>query len=414
MDSMAAHPGIVIDSQARTRFDVPPPPAGSTLAAFHLAELGGPSLSLRSELAWLAEGGPLEVVVPGPGGVAEVYGEIADVTTLDFSTVTVPDGLLAATRVGRGTVRDGVRFRAHIRRTRPALVVAVTTMLPALLLAARAERVPRLVYAAELAPRGDVVRRVSGAALLRLTRALADGLVCCSEAVAAQFEGPDAPPIGVAYPPIAAGGAGDGEGLRARLGIEPSAPCVAVVGNISHGRGQDVLVRALPSVRARLPELRVLVVGDPHPRTADVAYRDELVELARALGVDDALVFTGFVRRIGDVYAAADAVAVPARREAFGRVAAEALVAGRPVVATRVGGVPEVVRAGTDAILVAPNDPGALARGLIDVLTDEALRARLVRAGASRVRREFSPERSLERFAAVVQAMGARQRRDCG
>jgi D-inositol-3-phosphate glycosyltransferase len=289
-------------------------------------------------------------------------------------------------------------------------------MLPALLVAARAERVPRLVYAAELVPTGPGLgRRIGGVALLRLSRSLADGLVCCSETVAAQFRAPGAPPIAVAYPPIGPDGKpGDGAALRARLGIAPGAPCVAVIGNISRGRGQDVLVRALPSLRARLPELRALVVGDPHPRTADVAYRDELAALARALDVDDALVFTGFVDRIADVYAAADVVAVPARREAFGRVAAEALVAGRPVVVTRVGAVPEVLRDGIDAILVAPDDPEALAAALIDVLTDEALRSRLVEAGASRVRREFSPERSLERFATAVQAMGARQRRDCG
>jgi glycosyltransferase involved in cell wall biosynthesis len=180
---------------------------------------------------------------------------------------------------------------------------------------------------------------------------------------------------------------------------------VAVVGSISRQRGQDVLVEALPSLRERVPDVRVLMVGDPHPRPADRAYRGELAERAGRLGVAEQVVWTGAVERIADVYAAADAVVNPTRRESFGRVAAEALLAGRPVVSTRVGGVPEVLRDGVDGLLVEPDSPDALAAAVVRVLTDPDLAARLVDAGAERVRREFSRERSLAGFAEAVWAL---------
>lgn len=384
------------------------PLAARTLAVFHLAETSGPSLSLEAELESLARSGSLHVLVPGPGRVAERYADFADVEVAPYSALTLPRGPAGAVQLAGRVRREMRMFRARLRELRPQRVVAVTTMLPALLLAARAEGVPVLVYAAEMVPRGPGAgRRAGGAVALGTTRRLAGAIACCSDAVAAQFAAPGAPPTITVHPPIRPPDGGDREGFRRRHGIDSDAPCVAVIGSISHGRGQDVLLRALPRLRERFPDMRVLLVGEPHPRSADAAYRDELRSLAAGLGVTGALVWTGFVERLSDVYAAADAVASPARREAFGRVAAEALLAGRPVVAARVQAVPEVLRDGVDALLVPPDDPDALATALERVLDDRELSDRLVRNGADRVAREFSPERSLERFAAAVDALGA-------
>jgi glycosyltransferase involved in cell wall biosynthesis len=364
---------------------------------FHLAEASGPSLSLRAEAAWLAGGGPVDVVVPAAGHVADEYGRFADVTTLDYAPLT----RTTATRMAR----DVRTFRAHVRRTRPARVLVVTTALPGALAAARAEDVPALLYAGELVPTGPgPARRLGGALVLGHARRRASAVVCCSRTVARQFEGHPAP-VFVAYPPIAPHVAGDGAGLRARLGIAPDATCVAAVGSIGHARGQDILIRAVPRIQERFPDVRVVVAGAPHPRPADKRYAAELRRLARDVGVEPALAWPGHVERAGDVYAAADVVVNPTRREAFGRVAAEALVAGRPVVATRVEAVPEILRDGVDALLVPPEDPDALAAATVRLLEDGALREQLVLAGADRVRREFSPARSLAEFSRAVAAL---------
>jgi glycosyltransferase involved in cell wall biosynthesis len=367
---------------------------------FHLAEPSGPSLSLRAELAWLATGGPVEVVVPGAGRVADDYSSFAEVTPLDYAPLT----LAAAWR----SARDVRTFRAHLRRTRPARAVVVTTALPAALLAARAEGVPALLYAGEIVPTGPgLARRAGGRLVLGLGRTRADSVLCCSRAVARQFEGRGAP-VFVAHPPIAPAAGGDGAGFRLRHAIPAEAPCVVAVGSIGRQRGQDLLIRAVPPLRERFPELRVVLAGEPHPRDADRRYASELRGLAGELGVGGALVWPGYVERAADLYAAADVVVNPTRREAFGRVAAEALLAGRPVVATRVEAVPEILRDGVDALLVAPESPAALAEATIRLLDAPELGERLVRTGAERVRREFSPERSLDAFARAVAALPGR------
>jgi glycosyltransferase involved in cell wall biosynthesis len=376
---------------------IPSAPAGRTLVVFHLAETSGPSLSLRAEVAWLAGGGPVEVVVPAGGPVAEEYGRFSEVTTLDYAPLTL--------RTAARMARDVRTLRAHVRRTRPARVLVVTTALPTALAAARAEHVPALLYAGELVPTGPgLARRLGGALVLGLARRRAGAVVCCSRTVARQFESHPAP-VFVAYPPIAADVAGDGAALRARLGIAPDAACVAAVGSIGRARGQDLLVRAVPQIRERFPDVRVVVAGAPHPRPADRRYAAELRRLARRLGVEAALAWPGYVERARDVYAAADVVVNPTRREAFGRVAAEALVAERPVVATRVEAVPEVLRDGVDSLLVPPEDPDALAAATVRLLESPALRERLARVGGQRVLDEFSPARSLAEFARAVAAL---------
>src|SRR5205085_4525591 len=123
-----------------------------------------------------------------------------------------------------------------------------------------------------------------------------------------------------------------------------------------------------------------------HPRDADRSYERELRDLVTELDVGDAVRFLGHVREMPDLYAASDIVINPARiDEAFGRVAAEALLAGRPVISTSVGAVPEVFRAGTDAVLVPADDPAAISRAAVELASDAPLRERLVHTGRDRV-----------------------------
>jgi hypothetical protein len=400
--------------------EVPGPLPARTLAVFHLGETSGPSRSLDAELRWLAGHGELEVVVPGPGHVAESFEGVARVTTAEYEALTLPRSPAAAARVARRVGRESRAFRALMRDRRPELVVLTSAMLPAALLAARRERIPVLVYAGELfdggaaGPGGGAGARAAAAAraltaraLTRMTGSLATGVLACSDTVGAQYRGASVatiyPPIGEAY------AGGDRDGFRARLGLGADQPCLAAIGNITENRGQDVLIRALPATLREHPSARCLIVGDPHPRPRDLAFRRHLSELARELGVEDVVLFTGHEARVADVFAAADLIVNPRLRgEAFGRVACEALVAGRPVVAMREGAVPEVLRDGETALLVAPGDPAALAEAALRLLGDPQLASRLVAEGRRDVLRRFSPERSLAVFRqAVTEAMAA-------
>lgn len=379
------------------------------VTAFHLGGVGGPSRSLAGAMAWLAEGGEVTSLFPEDGDAAAEYRALGPVGVAPYSALTYARTPPAAARAARGLARDVRTFRRELRRLRPDLLVVVTTVLPAALAAARLEGVPAVVYAAEVYSqewKRSPALELWGAGLARGTARLASGLVCCSRLVARQFSGARVP-LAVAYPPIGSEHAGgDRAAGRARFGCEEADPCIAVVGNLSRGRGQDLAIRALAEVRREAPAARLLLVGAAHPRPVDLDYAAELRALARELGVEDAVAFAGSVPGIADVYAAADVVVNPARSaESFGRVAAEALVAGRPPVTADVGAVREVIRDGVDGIVVPPEQPGAIAAAVLGLRRDPERARRLVAAGAERVRSEFGPEQDLAAWRSVIGAV---------
>jgi glycogen(starch) synthase len=164
----------------------------------------------------------------------------------------------------------------------------------------------------------------------------------------------------------------------------PCTPSVVCLGRVVADKGFDVAVEAWPAVVAAVPDARLTIAGDGPARAG-------LEQRAAALGLDVA--FPGWVAP-GDVPAllgAHSAVCVPSRwREAFGLVALQGAQARRPVVATRVGGLPEVVLDEHTGLLVAPEDPDALAVALVRVLRDSTLAARLGAAGRRRAAEDFS------------------------
>lgn len=411
---LAAELGRRAARRARLRRSGPAAAAGGALAVFHIAETSGPSRSLEAEMASLggADRGPVEVVVPGPGRVADTFGRFADVSVLPYEALTLPGGAGAVWRAARALVRDTSMFRERIRARRPAVVIVVTAMLPAALIAARLERVPAVVYVGEMlagAPSDGPARRAMGRLLIRATARLAAAVLACSRVVGQPFERLGTTEVATLYPPIQDEHAdGDGSAFRRRHGIGASEPCVAALGAITRGRGQDALLRALPIVHRALPDARCVIAGAPFPRSQDRAYAEELRALAAELGVAESVAFVGFQPRAADVYAAADAFVNPASfPEPFGRAACEALLARTPVVATRVGAVPEVLRDGETALTVPPEDPEALAAAILRLLEDRSAAARLAEAGRADVLERFSPRRSVEVFRAAVERAAA-------
>jgi len=169
--------------------------------------------------------------------------------------------------------------------------------------------------------------------------------------------------------------------LRRALGLPPSGPVVGYVGRLERGKGPDVLLAAAEILRPRRPDVSFLFVGDG-PLARELA--------ARASRGGLAAVFVGRRPDLAPVLRQCAALAVPSRQEAFGRVLVEAMASQVPVVAARVGGIPEVVTDGRTGLLVPSEDPPALARALEVTLTDgEATRAR-VKAAAADARARFS------------------------
>ncbi|HEY8000778.1 MAG TPA: glycosyltransferase [Solirubrobacterales bacterium] len=384
-----------------------------TLAVFHLADTSGPSRSLETELAWLAGEGSLDVVLPGPGHLGEVLGDAAGVISLDYEALTKPDpGLRGLVRELRRLWRDVRVFRRVIRERRPNLVISVTTMLPAVPIAAWLERVPALVYCGELFDRGDrggAARALASRALASLTSRLAAVIIACSETVAGQFVNARAQ-IETVYPPVGAQySEGEAQPIRDRFGIPAGAPVLASVGYVTEGRGQDVLVRAMPAILERLPEARYVLAGDPFPRPQDLAYRDRLVELIGELGLDRSVIVAGHYENVEDIYAAADVIVNPARfNEPFGRVPFEAAIAGKPAVVTRVGAIPELLDDERSALIVEPEDSAALAEAVVRALSDPVLAATLVDGAREIAAAHLTPAHSLAGFQRAVASTLAR------
>ncbi len=378
----------------------------------HQSDSGGPLRSLRPVLSRLAADAEIVAVVPAAGRAAAELSDVARTEVLGHQPLVLPRDARAALTLGPRLWTEVRGFRALLRRERPDLVVIATTSLTTLTLAARLERVPTIVYAAELyrqGSRGDVLRSRLGPKVLRLNAALATVTVPCSRTVASLLRAGTRHVV--VYPAIDPRVArGDGEAFRRRHSLPAAGPYLATLGNIARGRGQDDAIRALAELCRTHPTAQLVIAGTPHPRRIDRAFADELVELAGSLGVRDAVHLCGFAPP-GDVFAVADVIVNPARfGETFGRVAMEALVSGRPVVSTDVGAIPEVLEDGRHALLVPADRPDALAAALRRVLDDPRLASRLVEEGRAHVTSSFSAERQLPRFdAAIEMALGARR-----
>jgi glycosyltransferase involved in cell wall biosynthesis len=178
------------------------------------------------------------------------------------------------------------------------------------------------------------------------------------------------------------------DGLRAELGIPEDAPLVGEIARLCDVKGQRELIAAV----AELPEAHLVLVGRDLEQGG--AYAALLEREADRLGIGDRVVLAGYRDDPHAVLAQLDVVALPSRTEGLPVVLLEALAHGRAVVATPVGGTPELVTDGVTGLLVPPGDPAALAAALRRLLDDPALARRLGEAGRERVARDFS-ERSM-------------------
>ena len=181
-------------------------------------------------------------------------------------------------------------------------------------------------------------------------------------------------------------------------GPPPAGPPVFLAsGRVVFDKGFDLAIDAL----AKVPEATLVIAGDGPERT-NLALR------AAERGVADRVELTGWIApdAVGSLVARATAVLVPSRLEGFGLVALEAALGARPVVAARVGGLPEVVVDGSTGILVDPDDADALAKGMVALMSDPERAARMGERGRERALREFSAARHADDWDALYREVG--------
>jgi glycosyltransferase involved in cell wall biosynthesis len=197
---------------------------------------------------------------------------------------------------------------------------------------------------------------------------------------------------------------------RAAWGAGPGDLLVGMVGRLGTWKGEEQFVAVAAQVRRQAPNARFVIVGSAFDgQEAPVA---RLQAQIAAAGLGGEVRLAGLRADIPVVMNALDALAhLPARPEPFGLVVAEAMAAGKPVVAAAVGGLPEIIRDGQTGFLAPPGGVDAAAGRLALLLRDPALRARMGEAGRQRIETEFSAEQQARRFEALYRRIAARQGR---
>jgi N-acetyl-alpha-D-glucosaminyl L-malate synthase BshA len=194
------------------------------------------------------------------------------------------------------------------------------------------------------------------------------------------------------------------EGARQRARLAPAGERVLIhVSNFRPVKRAVLAVEAFATVAAALPA-RLLMVGDGPDRAACEAR-------ARALGVKDKVRFLGAQSHVEDLLPCADVFLLPSEHESFGLAALEAMACGVVPVATRAGGLPEVVRDGVDGLLVPEEDLPRMGERAAALLRDPALLTTMSAAAAAAARERFSPEQVVPRYEALYERVVASARR---
>jgi glycosyltransferase involved in cell wall biosynthesis len=171
-----------------------------------------------------------------------------------------------------------------------------------------------------------------------------------------------------------------GRDLRSEMGIPPHAPVIGMIGGLRPEKGISALLEAAAVLAPRHPGLKVLIAGEGDR---------SLLAPGGPLGLDDVLVPLGFRSDIPDVLAACDVAVCPSFREGSPLSVMEYMEAGVPIVASRVGGIPEVIHDGVHGRLVPPDDPARLADAVTSMLRDRDGSAAMAARARERRRRDF-------------------------
>jgi glycosyltransferase involved in cell wall biosynthesis len=257
---------------------------------------------------------------------------------------------------------------------------------PAEVLAALLLRIPVLLHF-------HVVNKQTGSFMDRCRAA-----ICVSRFVA-QASLPNSLPKTVIYNPISLERFEKGRSLRLEWGMPPDAVIVAFLGQIRGIKG----VADFISMAQRIPDPDVcfLIAGEcRNPAEFADAYSEQ--DLDGLIAGDARIRYVGYITQVENVYRTADIVVVPSRwQEPLGLINLEAGACRKPVVATRVGGIPEVVEDGVNGFLTEPGDIDALAEKVAALIADPNLRTRMGEAGRARVERDFTT-RPVREFEALL------------
>jgi len=195
--------------------------------------------------------------------------------------------------------------------------------------------------------------------------------------------------------------------IRAELKLDPSAgPVIGHVARLTAAKDQETLLRAFARVVESRPTARLVMVGDGE-------LRGRLVGLSAELGLGESVRFAGFRPDIQRLLPAFDLFVLSSHEEGLPISLLEAMAAGRPVVATAVGCIPELVSSGERGLVVPPRHPEKLADAILKLFSDDSARARYAQAGKRHVESRFSLSEMIHRYESLYRQATDGRRRSC-
>jgi glycosyltransferase involved in cell wall biosynthesis len=184
------------------------------------------------------------------------------------------------------------------------------------------------------------------------------------------------------------------ERIRSKWALEKEEAVVGIVSKLWEGKGHSVLIEAFKLLKKKIKNAKLVIVGEGY-------LYDELFRRVNNNGLRESVLFTGFQMDVSEIIATFDVAVLPSFFEGMGRVILEAMAMEKPVVASRVGGIPDLIDQGINGLLVRPGDVKELADTLEKVLSDNKLARKLGREGRKRIQDQFSADvmvRSIEKL----------------
>lgn len=326
-------------------------------------QLCGPDESLLNLLPELvARGVEAYVALPAPGPFVERYRAAgATVHFLPLTALNRSMGPLRTATYPLALLRGAAAVFRLARRLKVDLVHSNMEVMLDGALAARALRIPHVLHY-----RGNTIDRPKAVfdVLTWVWTRLSARVLCISESTAAVFtkRGYTAE-VEVVYNPVdlaAFSNAVRSNDVRASLGAGEGDFLVGTVGRIHPRKDLETFLRAGARVAARDPRLKLVIVGAAEA-PSELEYLPRVQALARELGIEDRVCFAGLRRDVPAVMKALDVFVLSSRHEGFGRVVAEAMATGTPVVASREGALPELLMDGAAGCLATPGDAAGFA-----------------------------------------------------
>jgi len=186
--------------------------------------------------------------------------------------------------------------------------------------------------------------------------------------------------------------------LKQKYGLKDRQPVIGTVGRLVAEKGQACLIESLSEIKADFPDLICLFVGQG-------PLLEPLKQAALTAGVWDMCRFTGPVDQIEDIYAMLDLFVLPSLREPFGLAILEAMASGVAVLATDAGGPSAYIRSGVNGLLVPPEDPAAMAAGIMQMLSDRLFREEIAETGRQTVTERFDIIKTVQKIEAVYSSL---------